>query len=58
MLTKRETQISHNAAARFAIVCARYNERYTDAMLWRVTLRRDRLGVSDATERVPPSCFL
>ncbi|GEM_PF-3323395 len=22
--------------------------------LWRVTLRRDRVGASDATERVPP----
>jgi 6,7-dimethyl-8-ribityllumazine synthase len=36
MLTKRKTEkpINHNAAAsRFAIVCARYNARYTDAML-------------------------
>jgi 6,7-dimethyl-8-ribityllumazine synthase len=49
MLTKRKTETPLNAAAaRFAIVCARYNERYTDAMLGAAI---DTLNVGRVTSR-------
>jgi len=58
MLTKRKTEkpLHPDASSGFAIVCARYNERYTDAMLGAALDTLAKAGAAPSAirvERVP-----